>query len=523
MEETGIKGIETPRIFPPPLRELTPETTLGFEIIDFAENVLEVHLIPWQKWFLIHAFEIIDTPDGWRFRFRTIILEVGRQNGKTTLGTVIALYFLYMLEVGLVLGTAQDISNAEDTWAMCVEIAQNNEELAEAIKHVWYTNGSKRLQLVGNRDYRVKASNRKAGRGKSADLVLLDELREHQTWEAWASLSKTGIARKNSIMLCMSNAGDGTSVVLRHFRLRAHAQLGDPDGIVKAMGDSELIPDDSAEGSALGLFEWSAPPDADPGDVNAWRQANPSLGYTIELASIRAAHADDPADVFKTECLCQWVTTTVTPPFPVDAWDAGKDESSRIAENSPLWFGVDIAADRTHAAIAVCGKREDGNWHVELAEYRSGTGWLVKWFMNAAPNYEGGMKVALQSKGAPIASMMDVIAAIDGVEIIECSGKNVAGWSGRMWDAVASCLPDSETDATPVFHITQPALDLAANIAATRPMGDGAWAWDRNKSMEDISPLVAVTMALGAATQVNMDDKPKLYDSIYNQRGVLVV
>ena len=87
-----------------------------------------------------------------------------------------------------------------------------------------------------------------------------------------------------------------------------------------------------------------------------------------------------------------------------------------------------------------------------------------------------------------------------------------------MYDAV--CSASGESDATPVYHITQPALDLAANIAATRPMGDGAWAWDRNRSMEDISPLVAATMALGAATQI---EKTKAYDSVYNTRGVLVV
>mgnify|MGYP006992076156 CR=1 FL=1 len=517
-----IKGKETPRIYTPPLRELTPDTTLGYEIIEFSETVLEVKLHPWQKWLVIHAFEVVDDPvDGWRLRFRIVITEVGRQNGKTTLGCVIALYFLYQLAVGLVLGTAQDVSNAEDVWQSCVDMAQENPELADAIKHVWFTNGSKRLQLTGNRDYRVRASNRKAGRGKSADLVLLDELREHQTWDAWAALSKTGMARKNSLLWCMSNAGDGTSVVLRHFRLRAHAQLGDPDGIVKALGDSEPIPDDAAEGSALGLFEWSAPPDADPGDMDAWAQANPSLGYTIDLAAIKAAYADDPPDVFKTECLCQWVTSTITPPFPVDSWDAGKDEQSTIDMRSELWWGVDISADRTHASIAVCGKRKDGAWHVELVEYRPGTGWLASWFQNTAPNYPT-MKVALQSKGAPIASMMDVIEAIEGIQIIECSGSNVAGWCGRMYDAVASCSEASGIDAVPVYHVTQPALDLAANIAATRPMGDGAWAWDRNKSMEDISPLVAATMALGAATQVDIE-KPKVYESIYNTRGVLVV
>lgn len=516
-----IYGIETPRIFTPPLRELTPDTSMGFEVIEFADKVLGITLLPWQKWLVIHALEVVDDPvDGWRLRFRNVQVLVARQNGKTTLSCVIALFFLYQLSVGLVLGTAQDVSNAEDVWQTCVDMAQDNEELAAAIKHVWYTNGSKRLQLEGNRDYRVRASNRKAGRGKSADLVLLDELREQQTWEAWAALSKTGMARKNALLWCMSNAGDGTSVVLRHFRLRAHAQLGDPDGIVKALGDSEPIAD--ADGSALGLFEWSAHPDADPSDVDAWAQANPSLGYTIELSTLKAAQADDPVDVFKTECLCQWVTSAITPPFPVNAWEAGKDEDSRIADDSPLWFGADISKDRDHASIAVCGKRNDGAWHVELAEYRTGSGWIVKWLQNAAPNYPGGIRMALQSKGAPIASMLDVLAAIDGVEVIECSGRDVAGWCGRLYDAVAACDEGADVDAVPVYHITQPALDLAANIAATRPLGDGAWAWDRNKSMEDISPLVAATMAFGAATQIEVS-KGKVYDSIYNERGVLVV
>ena len=524
MAETGIiYGSETPRIFTPPLRELTPDTTLGYDVIEFAENVLHIDLLPWQRWLFIHALEVVDDPaDGWRLRFKIVLVLVARQNGKTTDSCVLALYCLYQLYVGLILGTAQDVSNAEDVWQSCVDMAQENEALAEEIKHVWYTNGSKRLQLKGNRDYRVRASNRKAGRGKSADLVLLDELREHQTWDAWAALSKTGMARKNALLWCMSNAGDGTSVVLRHFRLRAHAQLGDPDGIVEAMGNAEPEAEVTAEGSALGIFEWSAPPDADPGDINGWAQANPSLGYTIELSSLKAAYADDPPDVFKTECLCQWVTTTIAPPFPIGSWDAGRDEKSRIADDSPLWFGIDVAKDRTHASIGVCGKRADGTWHIELAEYRSGTGWLVKWLMNAVPNYPAGMKIALQVKGAPIGSMVDVISAIEGVEIVECSGKDVAGWCGRLYDAVAACDKASEIDAVPVFHISQPALDLAANIAVTRPLGDGAWAWDRNKSIEDISPLVAVTMAFGAATQVEVS-KAKMYDSIYEERGVLIV
>ena len=516
------KGSTTPRIYTKELRELTPDTTLGFSVIAFAESVLEISLLPWQKWLFIHALEIVgDLSDIWHFRYRTIVIEMARQQGKTMMGEILALYFLYALGVNLIIGTSTNLDAAEEVWDGVVDIAESNPELAAEIEDIKRSSGRKTITLSGRRRYRIAAANRKGARGKSGDLVILDELREHQTWEAWSAVTKTTMARPNALIWCMSNAGDGASVVLRSLRMKAHEKIGDPDGIVKAVGDM-VIDQEDLDDDSLGWFEWSAHSDGNNADRDEWALANPSLGYGfVTERSLASAYATDPPDVFKTECLCQWVTSTVTPPFPVDAWDAGKDENSRIPKENPVWFGIDISSDRTHASIAACGKRDDDTWHVELVEYRSGTGWLVGWIRKAAPKYEP-MKIALQSKGAPIASMMDVIASVEGVEVIECKGYDVAGWCGRLYDAVAASDPNSEIDAVPVYHITQPALDLAANIAATRPLGDGAWAWDRNKSMEDISPLVAVTMAFGAATQVE-PDKSKMYDSVYNDRGVFVV
>jgi len=520
-----LKGSTEPRIFTPPLRELTTDTTLGFAVIDFAHEVLAIELLPWQKWLFIHALEIEGSFDSeWLFRYRTILILIARQNGKTMMSEILALFFLYALGVNLIIGTSTNLDAAEEVWDGVVDIAENNEDLSNEIEDIKRSSGRKTITLKGRRRYRVTAATRKGARGKSGDLILLDELREHKDFSAWSAATKTTMARPNAIVWCMSNAGDGASVVLRNLRMKAHKRIGDPDGINAGPKSLQIEYEEIEEldDDTLGLFEWSAHPDANTADREEWALANPSLGYGfITERSLASACATDPPNDFRTECLCQWVTSTIAPPFPVDSWDAGKDENSRIGDKSPLWFGVDISSDRTHASIAVCGKRDDGALHVELAEYRTGTGWLAKWFINAAPNYPGGMKVALQSKGAPIASMMDVLAAIDGVEIVECSGRNVAGWCGRFYDAVAASN-NKEIDAVPVYHITQPALDLAANIACTRPMGDGAWAWDRNKSMEDISPLVAVTMALGAATQVEAD-KPKTYESVYNDRGVLVV
>ena len=60
-----LLGCEVPRVYTPPLRELTPETTMGYDVVDFAENVLGMKLLPWQKWLFVHALEIIDEPGGW--------------------------------------------------------------------------------------------------------------------------------------------------------------------------------------------------------------------------------------------------------------------------------------------------------------------------------------------------------------------------------------------------------------------------------------------------------------------------
>lgn len=96
----GLKGHVEPRIYTPPLRELTPDTSLGFDVIDFAEIVLQVVLQEWQKWLFIHALEIIGDFEGeWHFRFRTIIVLIARQNGKTFVGKILAAYFLYVLGV----------------------------------------------------------------------------------------------------------------------------------------------------------------------------------------------------------------------------------------------------------------------------------------------------------------------------------------------------------------------------------------------------------------------------------------
>lgn len=505
----ALKGHEAPRLYTPPLRELTPQTTLGFDVIWFATEILKISLLPWQKWLFIHGLEIIgDFEADWHFRYRTVLVIVARQNGKSTMSMVLSLFFLYVLQIGLVIGTSQSVDQAEEVWEGAVDIAEADEDLKSEVEKISRVNGKKALHLTNSRRYIIQAATRKGGRGKSGDLVLMDELREHQTWDAWGAITKTTMARPNALVWSMSNAGDATSVVMRHLRMQAHKKIGDPDGICKAQG--ELIGEaegDMPDDDTLALFEWSAAPGRDIWDREGWCEANPSLGYGfLTERALASAAAQDKESVFRTECLSQEVVSTVEPPFPEGAWEAGHDKLSAIADDSPLFYGVDVSSDRERASVAVCGLRADQKYHVELIAYERGIGWLIDWFRQRGDPLNP-LKVAMQGRGAPVSSMLDIIDSIDGIKVVECSGPNLTGWSGRFWDAVASTKDDSDLDSVPVMHRPQAALDMAANIAVTRPLGDGAWAWDRKKSMEDISPLVAVNMAYGLATSIEKEEE----------------
>ncbi|POH62208.1 terminase, partial [Cryobacterium zongtaii] len=321
-------GSETPRIFTPPLRPLTRETSRGFECIEFAEEVLDIQLLPWQKWLLIHALELLE--DG-TFRFRYIVLLVARQNGKSTLMTVLSLWRMYVDGAPLIIGTAQNLDVAEEQWQTAVDIAEAIPELAAEIAEsggIVKVNGKKTLKLTSGERYKVQAASRRGGRGLSGDLVLLDELREHQAWDAWAAVTKTTIAKAFAQIWAASNAGDASSIVLRFLRKLAHLALGDPDGINETgitEDPAEIVIDDDEDDDAepfvddedsLGIFEWSAPPGCAINDRNGWAQANPSLGYTIREKELASAARTDPEWVFRTECLCQWSEGTLEGPFP---------------------------------------------------------------------------------------------------------------------------------------------------------------------------------------------------------------
>lgn len=219
-----------------------------------------------------------------------------------------------------------------------------------------------------------------------------------------------------------------------------------------------------------------------------------------------------PEMKFRSECMCQQVETILPEPFPEGAWVGGRDEESCIREDSDLWFGIDMSQDRKWTTIAVCGLREDGNYHIEVVEHRIGTEWAIDWFRQRVGKY-GTMKLAFQGRGAPISGTAETICTIKGIERMSQEGPDLtAGWN-RFFDAISACSPDNR-GGVKCYHLPQPLLDTVGRTCQLRNLGGGVMLPDRNKSPDDIAPLMACAMAFASATMVTKKER-KIYDSAY--------
>ena len=419
-----MKGKTEARLFTEPARKLTEKTSLGFCMVEYAEGILGKTLYPWQKWFLIHAFEIDgDLEEEWRFRFRIIALDVSRQNGKTKVSEIIASFFMNVLEVPNIFGTSLSLEKAEEVWEAVIKDQEDNKSLAKSIDYVARRNGGKKLVLKNGSSYKVGAPTRRAGRGDSNDLVMLDEVRELRDWEVWSAAVASTVARPNGLVIGFSNAGDPDSVVLRQLRASA---LGED----KDFGGGQSM-------ESVGFFEWSAPDGAATDDMEALAQANPALGYGfLTERALLSNRATFPENKFRSECMCQQVETILPQPFPDGAWDACLDNESQIAPESEIYFGIDLSQDRRWCTIAACGMREDGNYHIEVIKRQIGTEWAYKWFEQWAA--KGNTKLAFQGRGCPVCGLAEQICTIKNVERIAIEGGELpAGW-GRFFDAVAA-------------------------------------------------------------------------------------
>lgn len=458
----GLLGRTEPRIWTPPLRELTRETTAGYDLAEFADAIGEPFL-PWQRWLGIHAMELM--PDG-TFRFRTVLVLVARQNGKSTFKRTVSLWRLHVDGARTILGVAQDVALAREQMNLCVATIMATPDLREDWGRQSRVNGNEFFRLADDElpvdapdeaypRYVIRAANRRAGRGLSIDELNVDELREQQKWDAWAAVSKTVMARRYAQIWAMSNAGDNTSVVLA--QLRAAAMSGrDP---------------------RIGIFEWSG---EDECELDSWpdlAQANPSLGYTVSADAIASAVMNDPPEIVRTEVLCQSVDSLHNV-VDREAWKATKDARGRLSHSPKDRLAVcfDVSSSG-HCTLAGAAELPDGR--VRTAIVRA---WRTT---DAAWDRETGLAAALDEAGAASIGWYPSGPAAEFRTVFE-GRDNVTGLTGAQQNAACQGLVGL-VKARQIVHPGD-ALQTAHVLAVRRLKVGDSWRFVRPDPVRGRTP-----------------------------------
>jgi hypothetical protein len=318
--------------------------TYGNALINWSRDVLQIDLMPWQQFLLREGC----VRKNGRFRYRTVLAVVARQNGKSLLAAIRILGGLCVLGERFAVGTAHNKWTALDVWKQAFTLA---DQAGLSITSVSRRQGTEEFTVNGGR-YRVATGSTGGARGLSGvDLVVLDELRQMVQWEGYAALDKTRRVKNDSQVWAITTEGDFNSIVLNRLQQQARDSI------------------EARQDSPVGYFEWSAEPGLAASDVRGWYQANPALGYTLSEDTVRAEFQTDPPGVFEVEVLCRKVAQIAGWVDPGE-YDACKSPE-RFPIDGPFVLALDAGPELRHVSI-VAGALQDGFHHLELVETFTG-------------------------------------------------------------------------------------------------------------------------------------------------------
>jgi phage terminase large subunit-like protein len=293
-----LRGATEPRLHSPYLKGASKVA----DVIELAE-LIKMPLLPWQKFCLTDMLRV-DKKGNWIRK--TNLLLVARQNGKTHLTRMLILAHLLKWESKNIIIASSNRSMALDTFRQVAHVFENNENLMALVKQIRYANGTESIEMKDGRRLDVVAATRDGARGRSADALFLDEVREWSP-EGYRAAMPVTRARPNAHTFLTSNAGDAFSEVLNGLRERA---LDNPP-------------------KTFGYYEYSAPQYCKIDDPKSWALANPALGYLVTKETLSESVATSPIENTRTELLCQWIDS-LSSPWPHGILEDTSDASLTI-------------------------------------------------------------------------------------------------------------------------------------------------------------------------------------------------
>ena len=470
-----LRGATKPRIQSIPLKGKSKVD----DVIELA-NIIGMPLLPWQEYVLK---DMLTVDSKGMFIRKTNLLLIARQNGKTHLARMLILAHLLKWDSKNILIMSSNRSMALDTFRQVAQVLETNETLKPFVKQIRYANGTESIEVLGKMDGRVVtarldvvAATRDGSRGRTADFLFIDELREINE-EGFRAAIPTTRARPAATTLLTSNAGDAFSVVLNGMRERA---LENPP-------------------KTFGFYEYSAPQYCKITDRAGWAQANPALGYTISEEALEEAVATSPIENTRTELLCQWIDSLASP-WPHGVLEETSDSTLTIPVGGYTVFAFDVSPSRRNASLVAGQILPDG---------RIGVGILQTWESQVSVD---DLKIAVDIKAhadlyRPRQICFDKYTAQSIADKLSNAGQITQDISGASFYQSCGDLLDALVNKR-LVHAGQANWIQQMNNCAAKT-NDSAWRIVKRKSAGDVSGAIATAMV------VHMLYKPQQVAAIY--------
>lgn len=440
--------------------QLWTGATRGGEVADLAEKI-GIPLLEWQR---LVMNDLCAVDENGKFIRKSGLLIIARQNGKTHLARMRILAGLFLFGEKNIVSMSSNRGMAIDTFLKVVDVIETNDFLKSQVKQIRFANGQESVTLLNGAKFEIVAATRDGSRGKTADLLYIDELREISE-EAYTAAKPVTRARPNSQVLMTSNAGDAYSTVLNELRDRAN----------------------SYPPVSLGYWEYSAEPYCKLNDRAQWAKANPSLGHLINETDIEEAIATSSVEATRTETLCQWIDS-LTSPFPYRAFEDLGDPTLQLNAGTGLtFFAIDIAPSRRQASLVIGMLMPDGKIGVGIAEQ-----WLSEVSVDDLTIANGIVKWARSYKPQKI--LFDKYSTANIAKRLEQGGYKCQDMSGQVFYQACSELYDSIV-AGRLVHNGQDALVNSINNCAAKT-NDAGWRIVRRKSAGDVSAAIGLAMVV---------------------------
>lgn len=452
----------------------------GQLITDFAYNWLTLtkgvkageplEFVDWQEW-LLHA--LLERRNNGRLRYRRALVGVPRKQGKSLLGSALALYGLFAGEAGAeVYSAAGDRQQARIVFNEARDQVMNSPILSQKCKVFRDVIEVPEFNAI----YRVLSADGKLQQGLNPSMVIFDELHIQRNDDLWDALTLGSGARKDPLVVAITTAGyDLETIAGKLYTYGKRVAAGEIDD------------------EAFGFFWWEAKPDCDIFDRKQWVAANPNLTHKLlDVEDMEASAKQTSESAFRRYRLNQWVRSQESW-LPVGSWErCATQEKIELDPEIPCFVGIDMALK--HDSIGVVVAQEQNGRFVLVPkiwqpdDFGIDVAGIEAYLRDLHLNYnvqEFAYDPAFFQRSAEALSD-------DGLPMVEYpqSASRMVPACGHAYELIVS---------EKIVHDGSPTFTDQVLSAAQR-MTENGWRLSKGKSRRKIDACIAMVMALDRAT-----------------------